>query len=461
MLSKEDNDLITNTNKGTPMGDLFRRFWLPVALATEFPGPDSVPVRLRIMGEDLIGFRDTDGRVGLVDAYCPHRGAPMFFGRNEENGLRCVYHGWKFDVDGVCTDLPNAPEGDTFRHKIHITSYPCVESGDLIWSYMGPAAQKPPFPGFEWCNLPSSHRHIAKFRLECNYLQAMEGDYDPSHARFLHTTFSGDTSANTQPQGSIFRTPAARGMGNSDPNEPFPRVVGDRRVTAARRPNQQLEDNNAAVVSVSVLNRPDGKVQAAVGATWWMPIFCTAGNALPGHLSSNMRVPIDNESMMFYRLRWSWEPMTDDMVTEYKFGGWTHPDMIPGTWKTQDNVFNDYNIDRVAQKYFSYTGIKTFPLQDIAMMENQWGPISNRTLEHLTSMDHVIIYIRRRLLKAAKDLMRGTEPSEPWHPETYAMHREVVEAATEAEAVATARERSVVSQFAEKMQALAPKITAS
>ncbi len=144
MLSKEDNELVTNTNPGTPMGELFRRFWLPVALAEDLPGVDCVPLRVRLLGEDLIAFRDTDGRVGLLDAYCAHRGAPMFFGRNEENGLRCVYHGWKYDVDGVCTDLPNAPEGETFKEKIKIKSYPCVEAGDLIWAYMGPTDKKPP-----------------------------------------------------------------------------------------------------------------------------------------------------------------------------------------------------------------------------------------------------------------------------------------------------------------------------
>ena len=124
MLSDQDNGVVTNTNRGTPMGELFRRFWLPVALSEELPGPDCIPLRVQVLGEDLIAFRGTDGRVGLVDAYCPHRGAPMFFGRNEEDGLRCVYHGWKFDVDGTCTDLPNAPEGETFKNKIDIKSLP-------------------------------------------------------------------------------------------------------------------------------------------------------------------------------------------------------------------------------------------------------------------------------------------------------------------------------------------------
>jgi phenylpropionate dioxygenase-like ring-hydroxylating dioxygenase large terminal subunit len=461
MLSQEDNELITDTNPGTPMGDLFRRFWLPVALSEELPGPDCIPVRVRILGEDLIAFRDSNGKVGLVDAYCPHRGAPMFFARNEEEGLRCVYHGWKFDVGGACTDLPNAVEGETYKDKVKIKSYACEDKGSLIWAYMGPKDKQPPFPEFPWTKLPESHRHVAKFQLECNYLQAMEGDYDPSHAPFLHSTFLAPTDARNAPVGTVYRSPSNRGVGSSDPNEPYPKVVGDRRVTQSRATQfGQLEDENAALISVQMRDQADGKVAASVGVTWWMPIFCTAGNAMPGHLSSNMRVPIDNEKLMFYRLRWSWKPLTDDEVQEYKHGGWTHPEMIPGTFKTVDNVFNDYHVDRLAQRNFSYTGIKTFPLQDIAMMENQWGPIADRTQEHLTSSDYVILKVRRRLLKTARNLMNGIEPTEPWHPETYAMHREVAIAETAEAAVAEARRKAHVDLYSEfAREKVAPTIT--
>ena len=461
MLSQQDNELITNTNRGTPMGELFRRFWLPAALAEELPGPDCIPVRVRLLGEDLIMIRDSDGRPGLFDAYCPHRGAPMFFGRNEESGLRCVYHGWKFDVDGNCTDLPNAPEGETFKDKIRIKHYPCVEAGDLIWTFMGPADKQPPLPDFPWTKLPREHRHLAKFRLECNYLQAMEGDYDPSHARFLHSTFLPPTPAQNAPMGTVYRSPMNRGVGNSNPDERFPKVVGDRRVTetSAKTIFSQLEDHDAAVLAVQLRDQPNGDVAASVGVMWWMPIFCTAGNALPGHLSSNMRVPIDNESMMFYRLRWSWSPITDAEVHEYIHGGWTHPEMIPGSWKTADNVYNDYNIDRVAQKNFSYTGIKTFPLQDIAMMENQWGPIADRTQEHLSSSDYAIIKVRQRLLRAAKQLAAGVEPEEPWHPEVYHMHRETAVARTVDEAIAAATAQAKTDLLADRTEKLAPSLS--
>ena len=453
MLTKEDNELITNTDPGTPMGELFRRFWLPVALSEELPGPDCVPVRLKIMGEDLIAFRDTSGRVGLLEKYCPHRGASLFFGRNEEDGLRCVYHGWKFDVEGRCVDLPNAAEGETFKDKIKIVCYPVIEAGDLIWAYMGPPEKKPPFPEFEWTKLPKSHRYVTKFRLECNWLQATEGDFDPSHARFLHSTLDYNQS---NPGNSLNQGPNANRVGANganvftmpaDPNEPFPRAVGPRRVKAAdpSGPDRmRLEDIDAAFFSIAAQELPDGRKQAVAGLRWHMPIFCPPGVARPGHFSANMRVPIDNTSMMFFRLRWSFNPMTDADLQEYKHGGYTHPEMIPGTWKTKANVFNDYEIDRLAQKHYSYSGIKTFPLQDIAMMEDQWGPLADRRKEHLTSMDYQIIHLRRRLLKTAKELAQGIEPKEPWLPESYRYHtaQVILDHGTLEEAIEAAKQKA-------------------
>src|SRR5688500_3755387 len=185
MLTITDHDIIVDTNRGQPMGELFRRFWLPVALSSELPGPDSVPLRVRIMGEDLIAFRDTDGRVGLVDAYCPHRGAPMFFGRNEECGLRCVYHGWKFDVDGQCVDMPSEPEESTFKDRVRQRAYPCAERGGVVWAYLGPPERRPALPELEWALLPEAQRYASKRLQECNWLQAMEGGIDSSHISFL------------------------------------------------------------------------------------------------------------------------------------------------------------------------------------------------------------------------------------------------------------------------------------
>src|SRR5690349_3026536 len=138
MLSPERNAYITRTNAGTPMGALLRRFWFPALLSSELPHPDSEPLRMRYMGEDLVAFRDTNGQVGLIQTSCPHRGASLFFGRNEESGIRCVYHGWKFDTQGNCVDMPNEPAESDFRSKVKATAYPTVERSGVIWAYMGP-----------------------------------------------------------------------------------------------------------------------------------------------------------------------------------------------------------------------------------------------------------------------------------------------------------------------------------
>src|SRR5215469_13048884 len=173
MLTLEDNQLLTRVAPGTPMGELMRRFWLPVLLAREIPAADCDPVRVRILGENLIAFRDSTGEPGLVAENCPHRGAALFFGRNEESGLRCVYHGWKFAVDGTCVDMPNEPAESDFRTRVKVTAYPCRDYGGLIWAYLGPRERMGELPQLEWATLPPERLHISKWLLQANYLQGM------------------------------------------------------------------------------------------------------------------------------------------------------------------------------------------------------------------------------------------------------------------------------------------------
>src|SRR5215208_942658 len=181
MLSTSENDLLCRVGAGTPMGDLFRNYWLPALRSDELPSPDCPPARLRILGENLIAFRTTSGAVGLVQNACPHRGASMFFGRNEEEGLRCVYHGWKFDVAGTCVEMPNEPPESNFKNKVHLTAYPAREWGGLIWMYMGPRDREPELPQLEWARVPESHRRIGKWIQDVNYAQCLEGEIDTSH----------------------------------------------------------------------------------------------------------------------------------------------------------------------------------------------------------------------------------------------------------------------------------------
>src|ERR1700730_4591692 len=195
MLKREENELITRVGPGTPMGDTMRRYWMPVLLDWELPGPDSDPLRVRLLGEDLVAFRDTNGQVGLLANACPHRGASLFFGRNEESGLRCVYHGWKFSADGTCVDMPNEPVESDFRHKVRATAYPTQERGGVLWGYLGPTGQQPRLPELEWTHVPESHRYVSKRIQACNFLQNVEGEVDSSHVSFLHSKGAAAASA--------------------------------------------------------------------------------------------------------------------------------------------------------------------------------------------------------------------------------------------------------------------------
>src|SRR5947208_3386508 len=184
MLSKEDNELVTRVGPGTPMGQLMRQYWIPGMLSTELAGPDCDPVRVRLLGEDLIAFRDTKGQVGVLANHCPHRGASLFFGRNEEAGLRCVYHGWKFDVTGQCVDMPSELPDSTFKSKVKAVAYPTIERGGMVWVYMGPQVVPPPLPEFE-ANMVAGASASAS-QLDSNYFQILEGAIDTVHAGFLH-----------------------------------------------------------------------------------------------------------------------------------------------------------------------------------------------------------------------------------------------------------------------------------
>src|SRR5438093_3565818 len=186
MLRKEQNDLLTQTGPGTPMGRMFRSYWVPALLADELPENDGPPVRVKLLSERLLAFRDTNGRYGLVDEFCAHRGVSLWFGRNEDCGLRCAYHGWKYDVAGQCTEIPSEPEGSRYVKRIKLQSYPLVERGGVLWTYMGPPDTQPPLPEWEFTMVPPSHSFMTKRLQECNWLQALEGGIDSSHVTFLH-----------------------------------------------------------------------------------------------------------------------------------------------------------------------------------------------------------------------------------------------------------------------------------
>ena len=185
-MTPDDHHFLTRTGRGTPMGDFLRRYWTAALLSRELPEADGAPLRVRLLGEDLIAFRDSDGMVGLLGEHCAHRGASLYFGKNGESGLRCLYHGWKYDRDGNCIDMPNEPPHSRFCEKVKQTAYPCVERNGVVWAYLGPRDAMPPLPELEWLTVPESHVYVSKCLRECHWTQGMEGDIDSVHVGFLH-----------------------------------------------------------------------------------------------------------------------------------------------------------------------------------------------------------------------------------------------------------------------------------
>jgi nitrite reductase/ring-hydroxylating ferredoxin subunit len=399
MLSTADNELLVRTGPGTPMGDLFRRFWSPVMLAGDLGGPDSAPVRVTILGEQLVAFRDTAGSVGLLSAYCPHRRANLYWGRNEEHGLRCVYHGWKFDVNGQCTDLPNCPEGATLKDRVTTTAYPALERGGIVWAYLGPPERMPVFPRVEVLHTPASHRHIMKIVVHANYLQALEGDMDLGHTSFLHSRHDKNTSA-----GMHF----------------LHSKVDKTAVFEDKTPHFFITETDYGAMHGVRRNAADDKYHWRVGQ-YLMPAHNLIASQRGGMILSNIRIPIDDESSLLFRCFVQPERPLDDDDRAVISAGVMAPQMIPGTPMMNENRDNGYLRDHDRQRTENFTGIRSIVAQDAAMTEDQGGPIFDRSREYLVSSDRVTIGLRKKLLGRVNDLIAGTEPPEAANPDAYAV----------------------------------------
>jgi phenylpropionate dioxygenase-like ring-hydroxylating dioxygenase large terminal subunit len=386
-MKREDNERLVRVGAGTPMGEVFRRYWQPALLAWEIAEPDCPPVRVRLLGEDLVAFRDTDGRVGLVDAYCPHRRAPMFFGRNEACGLRCVYHGWKFDVDGNCLELPSEPADSPTREKVKMKAYPTHEKGGVIWAYMGPRETMPPPPDYEWMRAPETHRHVSKTFQDCNYLQAMEGGLDTSHSSWLHNL---DLKG-----GSMIRA-----RDGAPQIEVHPTDYGYYYVS--RRNLGESGEYVRVYQYIMPVQQFRGDVVSMTGGRNEVP-------KIEGHFW----VPIDDERTF----TWNWTmgfdddaELTPEFVESWEaFVGRGKDDLIPGTFQLKRNLSNDYLIDREKQKHETFTGIEGVNTQDIAVQEGM-GPIVDRSEEFLCQSDKAIVAMRRMLLKATRAVADGGSP---------------------------------------------------
>jgi phenylpropionate dioxygenase-like ring-hydroxylating dioxygenase large terminal subunit len=394
MLSREDNELLCRVGPGTPMGDLMRQYWVPAALSTELPARDGAPLRVRLLGENLIAFRATSGAVGLVRDSCPHRGASLFYGRNEGDGLRCVYHGWKFDVAGRCVDMPNEPAESNFRGKVRAVANPCLERAGLVWAYLGPRETPPPLPDLEPAKLADASVQV--YQRECNWVQALEGDIDTCHTVFLHL---GSVSADEATPGTWARY-----------------ALSD------RAPRYAVADMDFGVM-YGAYRPAEADTEYWRIANFLFPFYAMVPTGVLG-LEVRVRawVPMDDEHTLAISIARSPQGTRTAGRQVVRPPG-TLPNTTDwyGRFRCVANQGNDYLIDRAAQKTTSYTGIDSIFLQDQAVTESM-GPIYDRTNERLGTSDQMIIRTRKRLIDAARALRdTGKVPPGVDDPGVYAV----------------------------------------
>ena len=383
---RTQNKLLVSTGPGTAMGDLFRRYWLPALMSEELAEPDGEPVRVQLLSERLLAFRDTAGALGLIGEACAHRGASLWYGRNEEGGIRCPYHGWKYDVTGQCLEIPSDPGEASYSRKIKLTSYPLIERGGVLWTYMGPPQLQPPLPEFEFALVEPEQRYLSKRLQECNYLQAMEGGIDSSHVGFLHS-------------GSVETDPLSKSA-----------LDGNRYTLTDHQVKFEVVESPGGLYIGARRKADHGNFYWRV-TQWVMPCFTNIPPRGENPTRGHFWVPIDDEHC------WAWNydyhplrALTEPELEAMKDGAGVHTELIPGTYIPVRNHRNNYMMDRKAQKArITYSGIIGVANQDCAMQESI-GPIADHTIEHLVPTDRGVVMARQSLLKGAEVVKHGGQP---------------------------------------------------
>lgn len=382
-MKKEQSELLTRVGPGTPMGSLLRRYWVPALMSSEIAEPDSPQVRVGLLGEKLLAFRDTDGQARLISEFCSHRGVSLYFGRNEENGIRCAYHGVKFDGMGRCVDVPSSPESCA---RMHIKGYPCIERGGIVWTYMGPTDQQPPAPELEWCTLPSEHVFVSKRLQYSNWLQAMEGGIDTAHVSYVHR-YEVDGDPMHKDVKALDYIKADGNVVFEIEKQPFGLSLFGRR-----------------------LGEPDSYYWRVT--QWLFPWFTLIAPFGEHALGGHVWVPIDDHNCWAWSINWQpSRPLTEEEIGAMKEGKGIHVEYeAPGSFIPKANRDNDYMMDRPAQKEKrSYSGIFGFAAQDYSLQESM-GPIQDHEAEQLLPTDKAIVMARRMLIEAAQGLEQGETP---------------------------------------------------
>lgn len=385
-MTPEQNDILCRVEGDAPMGRLMRSHWMPACMIEEVSEPDGTPLRVRLLGENMVVFRDTKGRIGALDEHCPHRGASLFFGRNEECGLRCLYHGWKFDVEGNAVDMSSEPVDAKLRSTMKARAHPVQESGGFIWVWMGDPDKVMPFNRPNWAVAPSDKISIVKMHGSCNWAQVLEGSIDSAHSSSLHSTnmptameVSGSTATETE-----WLRPSA----DKAPRIEVQRTPFGFRYVAIRKP---------------IL---DAATTEYIRMTLFVAPFSVHIPSNDQYHLSQMLVPIDDENTMFYWVAWHPEDGISQEAWRKFCGAEIGKDVDPVTFKKTRCAENNYFQDRESMAAGDFTGIYGIPTQDMAMWESM-GAIADRSDDRLGSSDKAIVTFRAQMYRAAQAVAKG------------------------------------------------------
>jgi phthalate 4,5-dioxygenase oxygenase subunit len=387
MLTKEQNELLCRVEGEAPMGRIMRSHWLPVCMSEEVAERDGAPVRSRLLGEDLVAFRDTDGRIGVLSEYCLHRRASLFFGRNEDCGLRCLYHGWKFDVEGNVVDMPSEAPGAAQRLGKRTKAYPAREAGGFLWAWMGRPEEMREFEPPAWAPQPGIGYAIVKMHAACNWAQVLEGSIDSAHSSTLHST----------------NMPAAEDVyGSTATGEAWLRPSND------KAPKLQFEPTDYGF-RYAALRKPirDAETHQYVRTTLFIAPFTVLIPPNNRYNLAQMLVPMDDVNTMFYWIAWHPDPAKGIAPADWRrFCAATVGEDLDPDYRKKRHLGNDYLQDRAAMQRGDWTGIKGIPTQDMAMWESM-GPIADRSQDHPGASDLAVAQFRRMMVAAAKRVQEG------------------------------------------------------
>lgn len=383
MFTREENERLCRVGPGTPMGETFRQFWIPFLLPEELATPDGEPLRVTLLGEQLIAFRDSEGRLGLLDRYCPHRRVDLFYGRNEQCGLRCPYHGWKFDTEGRVVEMPAEPAHSPMLTETRIKSYPIIEWGGVIWAYMGDPAKKPETPPLmEWATVPASQRFVTKRLQRTNYAQGVEGGIDSSHVGILHSHLDPNKPDLPFRERQVSPLSSVPYLAMDTAPKFFVRPMRHGMTIGARR-NASDDDYYWRITQ------------------FLLPFYTMiAPSKDNGVFMGHSWTPIDDDNCWVFTMTWNSERALSD--EERDVGAVHSQTKEDGSYEPLVDARNDYGIDRTAQRLRSTTGIEGIGMQDTAVQESM-GSLVDRSLENLASGDAAVVRFRRILLSLADE----------------------------------------------------------